>query len=121
MFRTVIAALGGLALIGSLTACTSAAEPVEVGPNTIIIDVRTPEETASGYLEGAELIDFNAGEFAAALPSLDPEAEYLVYCRSGNRAGQAIALMEQNGFENVTNLGSLQQAADSTGIAVVTS
>ena len=50
---------------------------------------------------------------------LDPDAEYLVYCRSGNRSGQAIALMEQAGFSNLTNLGSLEQAASTTGIQIV--
>ncbi len=120
MIRTIIAAAAGLALVGTLTACSSAsAEPVEVGPNTIVLDVRTPEETSAGYLEGAQLLDFNGGEFAAALPTLDPDAEYLVYCRSGNRAGQAIAMMQQQGFENVTNLGSLEQAASATGLPVV--
>ena len=120
MIRTLIAAAAGLALVGTLTACTSSAEPIEIGPNTVVLDVRSPDETAAGYLEGAQMLDFNSGEFAAALPKLDPEAEYLVYCRSGNRAGQAIAMMQQNGFENVTNLGSLQDAANATGLPIVT-
>ena len=111
------------ALLLGLTACSSPASSgsgsVEVGADTIVIDVRTPEEFAAGHLEGAQLIDFNGGEVATAIPGLDPEAEYLVYCRSGNRSGQAIALMEQAGFTNVTNLGSLEQAASSTGLPVV--
>jgi rhodanese-related sulfurtransferase len=110
----------GLAL--GLTACASSgssAAPVEVGEHTIILDVRTPEEYAAGHLDGAQLLDFNGGEVAAAIPSLDPEAEYLVYCRSGNRSGQAIALMEQAGFTDLTNLGSLEQAAQTTGLSVV--
>ncbi|MGK0716564.1 rhodanese-like domain-containing protein [Leucobacter sp. W1153] len=120
MIRTIVAAVGSLALIGSLAACSSnASEPVEIGANTVVLDVRSPDETASGYLEGAQILDFNSGEFAAKLPTLDPDAEYLVYCRSGNRAGQAIAMMEQNGITNVTNLGSLDQAASATGLPIV--
>lgn len=88
--------------------------------STIVIDVRTPEEYSAGHLEGARLIDFNGGEVAEVIPHLDPDAKYIVYCRSGNRSGQAIALMEQAGFTNLTNLGSLQQAADATGLPVVT-
>ncbi|MFC7766956.1 rhodanese-like domain-containing protein [Leucobacter soli] len=72
-----------------------------------------------GHLDGAEQLDFNGGEVAAAIPGLDPDAEYLVYCRSGNRSGQAIALMEQAGFSKLTNLGSLEQAAAATGIEIV--
>lgn len=122
MRRLITVPLAAAAVLLGLAACSSgpsSAGTVEVGANTIILDVRTAEEYAGGHLEGSQLLDFNSGEVAAAIPSLDPEAEYLVYCRSGNRAGQAIALMEQAGFTNVTNLGSLEQAAQATGIAVV--
>lgn len=87
---------------------------------TRLLDVRTPAEYADGHLDGAELLDFNGGEFAAALPDLDPGAEYLVYCRSGNRSGQAMEMMKQAGIENVTNLGSVADAASATGRPVVT-
>lgn len=110
------------AVLLSLAACSagvSAAGAVEVSADSIILDVRTADEYAAGHLDGAQRLDFNAGEVAAAIPTLDPQAEYLVYCRSGNRAGQAIALMEQAGFTNVTNLGSLEQAAQATDIAIV--
>ena len=116
------AAIAALSLV--LTACSpstsadSGGATTPVSADAIILDVRTAEEYASGHLEGAELLDFNSGAVAAAIPSLDPEAEYLVYCRSGNRSGQAIALMEQAGFTNVTNLGSLEQAASSTGLPI---
>lgn len=116
--------VGTAALALSLAACSpSSAEPasptVEVGEGVIVLDVRTPEEFAAGYLEGAKLLDFNGGEFAAELLTLDPDAEYLVYCRSGNRSGQAIALMQAEGFEKVTNLGSLEQAASATGLPIL--
>lgn len=104
----------------ALTGCSSGAgEPVTVGADTVVIDVRTPDEYAAGHLEGARLLDFNGGEFENALPGLDPGAEYLVYCRSGNRSGQATALMEKAGIADVTNLGSLESAAKTTGLPVV--
>ncbi len=113
--------LVALALLVGATACSGAPASggTPVGADTIVLDVRTPEEFASGHLEGAEPLDFTGGEVAAAIPSLDPDAEYFVYCRSGNRSGQAIALMEQAGFTNLTNLGSLEQAARATGLPVV--
>lgn len=122
--RRLLTTLGlAAALTFSLAACAPAAStssaPVTVSDDTVILDVRSPQEYASGHLERAQLLDFNAGDVAAAIPTLDPDAEYLVYCRSGNRAAQAIALMEQAGFTDVTNLGSLNQAASSTGVAVV--
>lgn len=94
-------------------------EPQTLPASPIIIDTRTPEEFAAGHLGGAQLIDFNGGEIPGALPDLDPNAEYLVYCRSGNRSGQAIELMAAAGFRNLTNLGSLEQAAEATGVAIV--
>lgn len=120
MKRIIPAIIGAVALTLTLGACSSpASATAEVNENTIVLDVRTPAEYAEGHLDGAELLDINGGQFAAALPNLDPEAEYLVYCRSGNRSGQAISLMQEAGFTNLTNLGSVEQAASATGIAVV--
>lgn len=101
------------------SALSSAAAASPVTDETVIIDVRTAAEYAEGHLAGAVKLDLNGGEFAAALPELDPSAEYVVYCRSGNRSGQAVALMEGAGFTQVTNLGSLEEAAAATGIDIV--
>lgn len=124
MRRSITVPLLSIAMLLGLAACSSTpgsggnASTIEVGDETILIDVRTAEEYAAGHLDGALLLDFNGGELAAALPDLDPGAEYLVYCRSGNRSGQAIALMEQTGFTNLTNLGSLEQAAGATKLPI---
>lgn len=120
MFRFVVALITALGLSLGLAACGgSPAEEEEMSSDAIIIDVRTPEEYEAGHLEGAQLLDLNGGQFAAELPNLDPEAEYVVYCRSGNRSGQAVAMMTEAGFTDVTNLGSLEQAADTTGLPIV--
>lgn len=120
MRRMIALPLTALALLAGLAACSSPPAAVEVGDDTIVLDVRTAEEYAGGHLEGARLLDFNGGDVAAAIPDLDPDAEYVVYCRSGNRSGQAVALMQRAGFGNVTDLGSLEQAASATAIDVVT-
>lgn len=69
-----------------------------------VIDVRTPEEYAEGHIDGAQLIDFYSDTFAEQIAALDPDDEYLVYCRSGNRSGQTTALMQQNGIDQVWDL-----------------
>ena len=104
----------------ALAGCASS-EPVELSEDTVIIDVRTPAEFASGHLDGAVNIDVQSPDFAAQIMELDPNGEYFVYCRSGNRSGQAIAQMNQMGFngENLTNGGSLQNASDLSGIDIV--
>ena len=85
-----------------------------------VIDVRTPEETSMGYLEGAQLFDIQNPTFMDMLSTLDPAADYYIYCRSGNRAGQAIDIMKQAGFTGeLVNGGSLENAANQTGLSVV--
>ena len=109
-----------VALIVGLSACGEAVAPAEVGADAVVIDVRTPEEYAAGHLEGAVLLDFNGGQFAAEFPGLDPEGEYLVYCRSGNRSAQAASIMRDHGFEHVIDAGALSDASTATGIDIVT-
>ena len=85
-----------------------------------VIDVRTPEETSLGYLKGAALFDIQNPDFMDNLATLDPAADYYIYCRSGNRAGQAIETMKQAGFTGeLVNGGSLENAANQTGLTVV--
>ena len=85
-----------------------------------VIDVRTPEETSAGYLEGSALFDIQNSNFMDNLATLDPAADYYIYCRSGNRAGQAIQIMQQAGFTGeLVNGGSLANAANQTGLTVV--
>lgn len=119
MFRPLAALAGSLVVLASIAGCSAAGDPVELSADTILVDVRTPSEYAAGHLEGANLLDLTGGDFAAALPTLDPNAEYAVYCKSGNRSGQAVAMMEAAGFENVIDLGAIGDAAASTQIDVV--
>lgn len=117
LFAVLLALLAALGLAGCSTPEPASASTLDVAA-AVVIDVRTPEEYATGHLEGALLLDITAGELEAALPRLDPAATYLVYCRSGNRAGAAVELMRAAGFTDVTNLGSVDDAARATGLAV---
>ena len=84
-----------------------------------IIDVRTRAEHADGHLEPAMNLDLQDGTFEQALSGLDKSAEYLLYCRSGNRSGIAMQMMLDNGFTNVKNLGSLEEASTALGLPIV--
>ena len=72
--------------------------------NVVVLDVRTPEEIAEGFIEGAQFIDFYREEFKIEIESLDKEFAYAVYCRSGKRSGKAIEIMQEVGFHNLFNL-----------------
>jgi rhodanese-related sulfurtransferase len=106
-----------IALIGSillLAGCSSSSSAINLSvtefsskvaeAGVITLDVRTPGEYAEGHLEGAQLIDFQSGNFENEISSLDKNATYAVYCRSGNRSGQAVKVMHDAGFHNVYNL-----------------
>jgi rhodanese-related sulfurtransferase len=73
-------------------------------PGVVTLDVRTPGEFAEGYIEGARLINFQSGNFENEIATLDKSATYAVYCRSGNRSGQAVKVMQAAGFTNVFNM-----------------
>ena len=86
-----------------------------------VIDVRTVEEWNTGHLEGAVLMGIADADFQQQLASLDPSADYYIYCRSGNRAGQAIQIMEQMGFSgNLVNGGAVANASNQLGLPIVT-
>jgi len=46
----------------------------------VTLDVRTPNEFAEGYIDGARLIDFQSGNFENEIALLDKNAIYAVYC-----------------------------------------
>ncbi len=85
----------------------------------VVLDVRTPEEYAEGHLDGAVLVDFYDADFADQLGQLDPEVPYLVYCRSGNRSGQTLTLMEQLGFSSASDVDGGIVAWQDAGLPVV--
>ncbi len=70
-----------------------------------VIDVRTPEEIAEGYITGTQLfIDFNGSDFEKKIKALDPNTTYIIYCRSGGRSSKAADYMVNKGFKKVYNL-----------------
>lgn len=80
-------------------------EQITGDDNAFIIDVRTAQETEGGIIPGATNIDIYKGqEFIDEVEKLDKSKNYYIYCRSGNRSGQAGTLMNQLGFQNTYNL-----------------
>jgi rhodanese-related sulfurtransferase len=113
------AALIAMFAIGPLSACATQSE--DPAAYAAIIDVRTPDEWATGHLEGAVRMGIADADFAQQLETLDKSADYYIYCRSGNRAGQAIDYMKSTGFTGkLVNGGAVANAAGQTGLAVVT-
>lgn len=75
----------------------------------VVIDVRTRGEFEDGHLAITDKqLDLTNGEFQRAVADLDKNQTYYLYCRSGNRSGQAARMMKQSGFENVFNVGGFE-------------
>lgn len=90
-------------------------EQLENDGKAVILDVRTDAEVAEGMIPNAIHIDIYRGQdFVSEIEKLDKSKNYYVYCRSGNRSGQACKIMNQLGFENAYNLigGMLQWEGD---------
>ncbi len=77
---------------------------VKESSNTVLLDVRTPEEFAAGNIEGAVNIDFKASDFEQKIAELDKNKTYFVYCLSGIRSGKAADRMSELGFTSLHTL-----------------
>lgn len=76
--------------------------------NAVILDVRSPGECAAGIVEGAVQMNImDTAGFINGLESLDKSKNYYVYCRSGNRSGQACMLMETKGLNAINMAGGM--------------
>ena len=89
-------------------------------PDTVVLDVRTAAEFASGHLPDAVNIDVQSPDFAAQLAGLDTSVPYAVYCRSGNRSQAALDVMEGAGFTQAYHLGGGIGAWQQAGGQIVT-
>jgi len=76
----------------------------------VLLDIRTPQEYAAGYIEGAINIDYYASTFRDDIGELAKNKIFLVYCRTANRSGAAMPIFEEMGFTTIYNmLGGIVQ------------
>jgi rhodanese-related sulfurtransferase len=70
----------------------------------LLLDVRTVEEFTQSHIPTSVNIPLNEIETRLSRLSEFKNSPVVVYCRSGLRAGKAIAILEDNGFTNVMHL-----------------
>lgn len=114
--RVLLATIFAFAMVAGVTACAPDSSAKRAAGT--IIDVRTAEEFAQGHLEGAINIDVESGDFEQLVSELDLAGEYQLYCRSGRRSAIAKQRMLELGFTKITDLGSLEEASEATGITI---
>jgi thioredoxin 1 len=72
--------------------------------DALLLDIRTPEEIARGYLKGAVFIDFYDSSFKEQLLTIEKNKPVFVYCAIGGRSWDAAKIMHELGFKNVYDL-----------------
>ncbi|MFA9273784.1 MAG: rhodanese-like domain-containing protein [Candidatus Aquirickettsiella gammari] len=83
----------------------------ELPANACLIDVRSPAEYASGYLEGS--ISIPLGDLVQGISRAVPDksTEIIVYCQSGARSAAAKNQLHSMGYQNVSNGGGIGSLA----------
>jgi phage shock protein E len=110
--RTISAVVEGVALLAGVFACRAGGVDAamlrqKIQAGALVVDVRTPAEFAAGAYPGATNIPLDQIEKRLA-DFGDRKRAIVVYCRSGNRSGQAKVILEKHGFSDVTNGGALR-------------
>ena len=78
-----------------------------VNGNAFLVDVRSPGEFSQGSANGA--VNIPLDQVKARIKDFKGKDNIVVFCRSGNRSGQAKSILEQNGIKNVFNGGTFQK------------
>jgi phage shock protein E len=106
MFRYIVLSL--LFVLGAAHASERAKQGWQmIEQGAMVIDVRTPEEFNAGHLDQA--VNYPLSELDKHIAALDKSQPIVLYCRSGNRSGQALAYMESKGFTALHNAGGLNE------------
>jgi rhodanese-related sulfurtransferase len=81
-----------------------------INNGALLVDVRSSGEFAGGSAKGA--INIPLDQVTQRLEDFKGKDQIIVFCRSGNRSGQAQSILERNGFTNVTNGGTWDTVAN---------
>ncbi|CAI8157963.1 MAG: Thiosulfate sulfurtransferase PspE [Cellvibrionales bacterium UBA7375] len=80
------------------------------GKSKMIIDVRTQSEWDSGHITKAVHLPLDSFENGIESLIKDKGQPVYLYCRSGNRSGKALKIMQKLGYTNAVNAGGMNEA-----------
>ena len=69
---------------------------------TYVLDVRSPEEYASGHVPGAVNIPYD--QIASRMAEVPKDKDVVLYCKSGRRAGIAAEVLAGQGYTRLQHL-----------------
>ena len=85
----------------------------------LFIDVRSPGEFASGYLDGSLNLPLNLLQQGIGQVAPDLDTDLLLYCASGARSAFACAVLEQMGYTRARNGGGISMLAMTSQRAIL--
>lgn len=106
------ATLSGLLVIGVSAPAFASNDLATIQSNIsspVIIDVRSPQEFATGSIEGAVNLPLKGLPDSLLSEGIELDEEVVVYCRSGRRSAQAKTVLKAAGFELVFDGGPMSQ------------
>ncbi len=120
-----------LAILISVTACQSQSggsggvlapqafqKQLDKMSDATILDVRTPQEYAEGFIAGAKNVNWNGGDFNSQVEGIDKNKPVFVYCLGGGRSAAAAKRLGKLGFKEVYDLQGGMMNWKSNGMPV---
>ncbi len=84
-------------------------------PKATVLDVRTPEEFASGHIKGATNISSADPDFEKKITALDQSQPVVVHCAAGGRSGRMLPKVEALKFPSVLHMNGGFKAWEKAG------
>jgi len=85
-------------------------------PNVLFLSIRKADDFDKGHIPGAINLSFSKGMQAYFEPLLPTDKKIIVYCYTGQTAGQTVAILRLLGFDAVSlNSGMGTEATPGTG------
>lgn len=86
--------------------------------NVQLLDVRRPEEWATGIIPGAARVNWFDEDFMEQVRKFDKDIPLLIYCASGGRSGKAMEKMSAAGYSEIYNLEGGIGSWESEGLEI---
>ena len=80
-----------------------------IADDFIVIDVRTSQEFKAGHIEDSSNVEWEV--ISSIIDEVKKDQQIYLYCRSGRRSQNATNILIDLGYEDVTNLGGIKDAA----------
>lgn len=84
------------------TTATEVYQTMSRGEQIFVLDVREPSEYREAHVAGSTLVPL--GQLAHRINELPKDLPIVAICRSGNRSGVAVSMLQRAGFTQARNM-----------------